>query len=163
MLKFYNLGLWFGAIWAYNHKETNSHTGYSDSHKSVFVFEMIRHGSRSHIMNLNSPVPPDFFGQDVQKGELTDLGRWQHIRRGLERRREYIHAKKFLSEDYNPKEIMSFSTSVQRCVESGKHFLHGLYPLQDIKYNHEIFDVPALKSTTFQHIIKDMDIRSETC
>ena len=65
--------------------------------------ELARHGARSHYMK--SPIfdeNEDYFGEGVGPGEVTNIGRVQHLKNGLARRREYIHAKKFLDEEYNP-------------------------------------------------------------
>lgn len=87
---------------------------------------------------MKSPtLPPNYWGAGVENGYVTRLGRNQHMAKGLERRREYIHGKKFLSEDYDAGEILSMSTFKQRCVVSGEAFFYGLYPLVDTKYKKE--------------------------
>lgn len=112
-------------------------------------------------------MPEDYFGEGVKSGELTDLGRRQHMRRGLNRRSEYVDGKKFLSENFNPDEILSVSTYVDRCVESGKYFLHGLFPLQDIQFKKENYphleSGSPLKGTAFETILADIDNRKERC
>jgi len=47
----------------------------------------------------------------------------------MSRRNEYIKGKKFLSEEYDPKEILAMSTFKQRCAKSAEFWMHGLYPL----------------------------------
>ena len=54
---------------------------------------------------MKSPIfeeQEDYFGEGVGPGEVTNIGRVQHLKNGLARRREYIHGKKFLDEEYNP-------------------------------------------------------------
>jgi hypothetical protein len=60
--------------------------------ETIFVFEMIRHGARSHYEdNVDSY---DFFG--VGKGHLTKLGRQETSHIGMERRMEYLEEKQLL-------------------------------------------------------------------
>ena len=89
---------------------------------------MNRHGARSSHSNLKTNVPKDHFGKGVGNGELTTLGRLQHHNLGLQRRREYIHEKEFLSPNYDIREIVSLSTYRSRCVYSGNSFWQAMYP-----------------------------------
>ena len=106
--------------------------------ETLFVFEMIRHGARSVESRFSTFTPPGYFGPGVGNGEITDTGRIQHMSIGHQRRREYVKEKGFLSEKYDPSEILSMSTFKQRCAVSGEYFLRGLYPLQDICFNQEV-------------------------
>jgi len=83
-------------------------------------------------------MPKGYFGKGVEDGFVTDIGKLQHMRHGLQRRNEYVKGKKFLSEEFNADELLSMSTFKQRCAVSGQFFLHGLYPLQDIAYPKEV-------------------------
>ena len=96
---------------------------FAQSYETIFVLELARHGARSHEWMKSSPVPSDYFGPGVGPGYVTDLGRIQHLRNGLDRRREYVVAKGLLSPEYNPNEILSMSTFKQRCVVSGEHMV----------------------------------------
>lgn len=49
--------------------------GYKDLTQTVFVFEMVRHGARADNGVITTNTPPDFYGKEVGKGELTDEGR----------------------------------------------------------------------------------------
>jgi hypothetical protein len=100
----------------------------------VFVAEFMRHGARSHYQDN---VPSSFF-DGAKPGHLTRRGRIDQLRVGQARRREYINEKKFLSERYNPSEILSIATFRERCVESGRHFLQGMYPLEDHRFTEHI-------------------------
>ena len=97
-------------------------------YETLFVLEMNRHGARSPMYGLPSPVPKDLF--KVGKGQLTGLGFLQHQQLGLERRREYIIEKGLLSEKFDSDEFLSVSTHLKRTYDSGLGFLTGLYPLQ---------------------------------
>ena len=56
------------------------------------------------------------------------------MRVGFARRREYITEKRFLSEKYKKNEVMSIATFKKRCVTSGEYYLHGLYPMEDLRF-----------------------------
>ena len=109
---------------------------FAQSYETIFVVELARHGARTH--EFWSPIEDSYFqnsrGDKVGPGWLTDLGRIQHLRNGLSRRAEYVKAKKLLSEDFNPDEILSMSTFKQRCAVSGEHMMFGLYPMQDVSF-----------------------------
>ena len=83
---------------------------FAQNYETIFVMELARHGARSHEWMKSSPVPASYFGPGVGPGFVTDLGRIQHLRNGLDRRREYVLAKGLLSPEYNPDEILSMST-----------------------------------------------------
>lgn len=85
----------------------------------------MRHGARSHNEDNK---PPSFF-DGAPKGHLTLKGRVEQRRIGQHRRREYIVEKKFIKEEYDPKEILSIATFRERCIESGRHYLEGMFPL----------------------------------
>lgn len=113
----------------------DKHQYFADNFETLFVFEMARHGARSHYKKTE--VPKDYWGPGVKPGYVTRIGRMQHINNGLQRRREYIHGKNFLSKNYDQHEILSMSTFKQRCAVSGEAFFHGLYPLVNTAYKEE--------------------------
>ena len=90
---------------------------------------MIRHAARSH----EEPHAQEFFG--VSKGYATPQGKIEAKRIGLQRRNEYVHEKKLLKEEYDPRQILSLSTFKPRCAVSGDFFLQGLYPLHEIQFD----------------------------
>ena len=53
---------------------SNKYENFSNYYETIFVFEMIRHGARSHYMD-SPKLPKDFFGKGVLNGDLTDIGR----------------------------------------------------------------------------------------
>ena len=122
MVKLFSLLAIFGAI------NANNFVDFSNYYETLFVFETIRHGARSHYMETPH-LESEYFGKGVLEGYITDIGRAQHLRFGHSRRNEYVKGKNFLSEQYNPDEILSLSTFKQRCAVSGIFYLHGLYPL----------------------------------
>jgi hypothetical protein len=84
----------------------------------------------------------------------------QLLRVGLERRREYVQGKKFLSENYDPDEILAMATFKQRCSLSGLFFIHGLYPTQDIRFNKEVVyqqHPSPLVGSTYEMMLNNME------
>ena len=102
----------------------------TSNYRTLFVAEFIRHGARSHY---EDNVPASFFG-GIQKGHLTEKGRIESLRIGMQRRNEYVNTKKFLKEDQMRKEIVSISTFKERCLDTGKLVLQGMYPFQDLTF-----------------------------
>lgn len=123
----------------------------------------MRHGARSHY---EDNVPKEFF-DGAGKGHLTRRGRIDTLRIGQARRREYIEQKQFLSSTYNPKEIFSIATFKQRCIDSGKYFLQGLYPLETHKFKedfeHQKLENTPLKGTMFDFMLKLIDNKTQQC
>lgn len=64
---------------------------YNTLTETVFVYEMLRHGARADEAHIKSPVYEIHgFWQGIKPGDLTSLGRIQHLRNGLARRKEYV-------------------------------------------------------------------------
>ena len=97
--------------------------------------EFMRHGARSHY---EDNVPASFF-DGAKKGHLTRRGKIDSIRIGAARRKEYVHEKRFLSPNFNPNEILAIATFKERCLVSGQHVLKGLYPMEDHRYDSEVW------------------------
>ena len=47
---------------------------FNENFNTIFVFEMNRHGARSHYMK-NPKLTKNFFGEGVEPGYITDIGR----------------------------------------------------------------------------------------
>ena len=93
----------------------------------VFLYTHFRHGARG-------PTKLDDNYQDVlgEKweglGELTGVGERMHYLLGLRNRKKYIEQEKFLSEKFEPHEILIFTTNRNRTMISCYSQLQGLYP-----------------------------------
>ena len=95
--------------------------------KLVFLLTHFRHGSRA---------PQRFYSgyQDYVKetwekpGELTGSGQRMHYLLGLRNRIKYVNEKKFLSEKFDPHEILIYSSPFNRTIGSVAAQLQGLYP-----------------------------------
>src|SRR5690606_29971671 len=61
-------------------------------------------------------------------GELTTLGAQQMIQLGTILREEYIFKRKFISEQFDEKEVYIRSTDMQRTIHSAMYLLCSLFP-----------------------------------
>ncbi len=74
------------------------------------------------------------------RGQLTKKGEKQGFELGRRAKRRYIEDLKFLSAEYNPKEIYARSSHYRRTILTAKSFLAGLFNksrshIQDGKLN----------------------------
>ena len=99
------------------------------SEKLIFVESFFRHGARAPI-KLNDD------GLDVlgvkwsTPGELTPIGKRMEYILGLYNRKRYITGKnKFLSEKFDPHELIVYSSDLNRTLLSAASLLQGLYPM----------------------------------
>jgi hypothetical protein len=92
--------------------------------KILFTNIHFRHGARSSVMKIDKQGY-DFLGKKWENvGELTPLGIRQLYLNGIKHRERY---QNFLSEEYNSKEILIYSTKVNRTIQSGNCYLSGLF------------------------------------
>ena len=97
--------------------------------KLVFLLTLFRHGARSPTKYYNESSHLDYlFEKWDSPGELTPTGRRMHYALGLRNREIYINQKRFLSEKFDPHEILVYCTSYNRTLESVASQLQGLYP-----------------------------------
>lgn len=93
--------------------------------KILFTNVHLRHGARSSLMKIGE-LGYDFLGQKwAHKGDLTPVGMRMLYLNGLKHRERY---KNLISEDYyDSHEILVYSTSVNRTMQSASTYLSGLY------------------------------------
>ena len=97
--------------------------------KLVFLMTHIRHGARAPQKYYNQSKYLDYVLESWDNpGELTPIGQRMHYALGLQNREEYITKKKFLSENFDPHEILIYSTKFNRTLLSVSSFFQGLYP-----------------------------------
>lgn len=105
---------------------TISNIVFIKNEKLIFVETFSRHGARA-------PVKTNDEGYDLvgikwpAPGELTAIGKRMEYILGLYNRKKYI-TNKFLSEKYDPHELIVFSSDVNRTLLSMISQLQGLYP-----------------------------------
>ena len=94
----------------------------------IFVSLHSRHGARAPLeVDENKK---DFLGEYwTNPGELTPAGHRMEYILGLRNRQRYINIFGFLSQKYDPHEILVYSTNVNRTILSIASQLQGLYPM----------------------------------
>ena len=95
----------------------------------IYAQLYIRHGARSPT-DLNERGE-DFINETwASPGELTAMGQRMEYVLGLRNRLRYITKKyKFLSENFDPHELLVYSTDKNRTILSMSSQLQGLYPI----------------------------------
>ena len=102
---------------------------FSKSEKLIFTELLSRHGARAPlILNENGK---DLLGIEWRApGELTPIGKRMEYLLGLRNRERYIKRNdSFLSEKFDPHEIVVFSSDINRTLSSMQSQLQGLYPI----------------------------------
>ena len=93
--------------------------------KLLFVWEQFRHGARGPWISVDPITGLDFIGEKwTGEGELTPLGTRMHYLLGVSMKKKY---KDFLSKQFNPNEIFTISTDVNRTIMSSYAHLQGMY------------------------------------
>ena len=86
------------------------------------------HGARSPIIFYDKKNHLDYLLINWDNlGQLTGIGQRMHFLLGIRNRKKYIIEEKFLSEKFDPHEILIYSTSVDRTLISASSQLQGLY------------------------------------
>ena len=103
-------------------------SSYSDEgEKLIFVVTHFRHGARAP-QNIDDNYN-DLLGEKwTNPGELTGMGQRMHYILGIRNRKRYVNDEKFLSENFDPHEILIYSSSFNRTLISVSSQLQGLYP-----------------------------------
>jgi lysosomal acid phosphatase len=93
--------------------------------KHIFVFEQFRHGGRGSIFVVPSDYVDRYEVDWGGNGELSALGMRQHYLIGVRSRFKY---KNFLSQKYDPKDMLIYSTDQNRTILSAQAQLLGMFP-----------------------------------
>ena len=98
------------------------------SEKLIFVQTFFRHGARAPIKLNNDSL--DLLGVKwTNPGELTPIGKRMEYILGLYNRKRYITGKvPFLSQKFDPHELVVYSSDINRTLLSVTSQLQGLYP-----------------------------------
>ena len=97
--------------------------------KLVFLMTHIRHGARAPQKYYDQSKYLDYVLESWNNpGELTPIGQRMHYALGLQNREDYITKKNFLSKNFDPHEILIYSTKFNRTLLSVSSFFQGLYP-----------------------------------
>jgi hypothetical protein len=123
--------------------------------KLRFVFELFRHGARTP-MNAEKDLFNLTWDGDA---ELTPLGVRQHFLIGHQLRTKYIIKEKFISAQYNPKQIAIFSTDTNRTIMSAHSQLVGLYPAfsgYNISLEQQKIAIPPINIDDLDTVLQDL-------
>lgn len=90
----------------------------------VFVFEQFRHGARASVF-IGRHNKDKFKVSWIGDGELTGPGMRMHYLIGTHSRDRY---QNLLSKKINPKEVIVYSTDLNRTILSAQSQLLGMYP-----------------------------------
>ena len=97
----------------------------------VFLYTHFRHGARAPL-DINDEFIDKLGEKWTNPGELTGVGQRMHYLLGLRNRKKYITGnEKFLSEKFDPHEMLIFSSNINRTMVSCSSQLQGLYPQID--------------------------------
>ena len=95
----------------------------------IFVMTHFRHGARAPQIFYNKEKYLDYALEYWKApGELTPAGQRMHYLLGIRNRIRYIIDRKFLSEKFDPHEILIYSSCINRTIVSAASQLQGLYP-----------------------------------
>ena len=98
--------------------------------KLIFLVTHFRHGARAP-QKVNETFYDMLGHKWTNPGELTGMGQRMHYLLGLRNRIKYVDELKFLSKEYDPHEILIFSSAFNRTIISASAQLQGLYPLKE--------------------------------
>ena len=93
--------------------------------KIIFVFEHVRHGTRTPPFNEDSTYIDQFGTKWEGDGELTSVGKRIHYILGVKNRIKYSSSIDF--NNLNSKEIQIYSINSARTLKSLEAELHGMY------------------------------------
>ena len=100
-------------------------------YRPVFVLTHFRHGARAPQGYIDEKELLDYALEKWDNpGELTGMGQRMHYLLGLRNRERYITDtyKNFLSPNFDPHEMLIYSSSLNRTILSVSCQLQGLYP-----------------------------------
>ena len=128
----------------------------------VFLLTHFRHGARSPQRYYNKSSHLDYILETWKTpGELTGSGQRMHYLLGLRNRERYIENQTFLSYNFDPHEILIYSSSINRTLISASSHLQGLYPEETgeiLNSMQEEDALPQIKlSPKIEEIRKHMD------
>ena len=131
----------------------------SKSEELIFAHLHIRHGARGPT-SLSSNGEDKLKEKWMGKGEITGVGQRMHYILGLRNRQRYITKKfKFLSETFDPHELLIYSSDKNRTILSMASQLQGLYPISSQKG--EKLNQEQIKMTLPQVNVSSYEIQQE--
>ena len=99
----------------------------SQKEELKFVFQMHRHGARAPFTGVKNER--DCFNESwINDGEISEVGKRMHYLLGVRNRKRFMTNFTFLNKNYDPHEILIYSTNVNRTIQSIYSQLQGLFP-----------------------------------
>ena len=83
----------------------------------VFLYTHFRHGARAPS-DINDSFYDELGEKWTNPGELTGVGQRMHYILGLRNRKKYVKDETFLSEKFDPHEMLIFSSNYNRTMIS---------------------------------------------
>ena len=130
----------------------------SSQNRLVFLYTHFRHGARAPT-KLDDNFYDKIGEYWTNPGELTGVGERMQYLLGLRNRIRYIKKQTFLSEKFDPHEILIYSTNYNRTLVSCYSQLQGLYPQKDLKG--EVLTEEQIKKAYPQVDVNDSEINQE--
>jgi len=122
----------------------------TSSSQPKLIIELFRHGARGPLHHKNDPY---WIGKE---GQLTEVGRAQHLILGSSLIQRYPHLKTVLKD---PSKLYLQSTNFNRTIESLKFHLWGIYhgenlPLNDLNIYDPQFYAKYIKHKAYEYFQK---------
>ena len=127
---------------------------YSDG-RLVFLYTHFRHGPRGPTQ-LNDDYIDRFGEKWTNLGELTLVGERMLYLLGIRNRKKYIEEEGFLSEKFNPHEMLIYSMDKNRAILSCYSILQGLYP-QRVNLGETL--TPKQEENAYPPILEEKEVK----
>ena len=101
----------------------NDEYSHQDQDNLFFAFLNCRHGVRTPLYLIDNHRDM-LGGKWLKDSMLTELGKKQHYEIGVKTKKRYSN---FISNEYDPKELLIYSTHKERAIMSAQSQLLGLY------------------------------------
>ena len=125
-----------------------------------WTFEITNHGARTPHKGLDSKNRDFTNHKWIANNELTGVGLRQSFLVGYRDRLRYIYEKKLIEEEYDPRDILIYSTENNRTLMSATSLLHGLFlPGTGPQIDPNLVDraVPPVESSSYQEEKEKLD------
>ena len=131
----------------------------SQKEELKFVFQMHRHGARAPFTGVKNEK--DCFKESwINDGEISEVGKRMHYLLGVRNRKRFIQNYTFLKENYDPQEILIYSTDVNRTIQSIYSQLQGLFPFgtgRNIPEKLNDINIIRPKSSNYSETFKEVE------
>ena len=131
----------------------------SQKEELKFVFQMHRHGARAPFTGVKNER--DCFNESwINDGEISEVGKRMHYLLGVRNRKRFMTNFTFLNKNYDPHEILIYSTNVNRTIQSIYSQLQGLFPFgtgRNIPETLHDINIIKPKHSNYSHIFQNVE------